>query len=129
MDVLRHAPTGPGLRGASFRSRLCLDLDRNNFNGQILFPFIFSEKQGISNCMSTGKSGKTILLYDDHFFMSRPRPSGVTENIRAPLQSQVLGPDKGFGLLQRVSTWHQSGFGLSKTLSPRNAGGIRYATA
>ncbi|GFW60658.1 hypothetical protein TNCV_570041 [Trichonephila clavipes] len=70
-DVLKHGPTGPGPRPhlrwgpRFFLGSVLGDRDPDNFNGQILFPYIFSEKQEISKCMSIGKSGKTVLLCGD----------------------------------------------------------------
>ncbi|GFW68565.1 hypothetical protein TNCV_529201 [Trichonephila clavipes] len=52
--------------GTSFSSQLSLNMIMNNFNGRMLFPDIFSEGLGISNYKSTGNSGKTALLGDDH---------------------------------------------------------------
>ncbi|GFW22118.1 hypothetical protein TNCV_1632481 [Trichonephila clavipes] len=70
-----NGPTGAGPRasfsvGASFRSRLCFkreDHDPDNLNAQIFVSHIFFEKLGISNCMSTGKSGVAVLLCDDRY--------------------------------------------------------------
>ncbi|GFU96268.1 hypothetical protein TNCV_3284271 [Trichonephila clavipes] len=41
------------------------DRDQDDFNGQMLFSDVFSNKLGISNYMPTGKTDKTSLLCDD----------------------------------------------------------------
>ncbi|GFW02358.1 hypothetical protein TNCV_1732731 [Trichonephila clavipes] len=69
--------------------------------------------------------------------------SGVTENIRVLLRSQVLGTKSNLTkhcnlvsarfwapslILQRIATWCQSGFGASRTLNSPQCGGVHYAT-
>ncbi|GFU89217.1 hypothetical protein TNCV_2896651 [Trichonephila clavipes] len=66
-DVLRPGPTGPRpwasfSVGASFSSRLRLnDHDPDNFNGQILFSYIFSEKK--REFQSACQLTKVVRLY------------------------------------------------------------------
>ncbi|GFT30419.1 hypothetical protein TNCV_2377111 [Trichonephila clavipes] len=64
LDAKREGPWT--LKGSSC-SRVDL-YDSNNFNCQMLVPVVFSENLGISDSMSIGIRGKTVLLCDD------PRP-------------------------------------------------------